>query len=63
MAKCPDCESIKIQIYPLNGDIGNGICRYCHGSGKESMILFPAPDCYNCSGTGICQTCGGTGQV
>lgn len=65
MAKCPDCDSIKILR-----DEGDGKCDYCHGDGYGGMLdrvvgglVGEEPECWKCHGTGMCQTCGGTGVV
>ncbi len=66
-SKCPDCNSVKINLFE---DQGDGKCDQCLGKGLGDLVdQFAAnlanakSDCLKCNGTGQCQTCGGTGFV
>lgn len=67
MAKCPHCDSIKINIFL---DIGNGKCSTCHGSGLgdtldqfASNIVRGESLCKDCNGSGECTFCDGSGLI
>ena len=67
MAKCPDCDSVEINIFI---DKGNGKCSECHGTGLGgaldqfvSSVVNERSVCEYCNGTKQCQTCGGTGLI
>ena len=67
MAKCQDCNSIK--IFPGTNE-GDGKCSTCHGTGNGDLLdqvvhglLWGKSECQVCKGSGVCQTCGGTGIV
>lgn len=73
MARCLDCYSSGSAF----GDIGDGKCANCYGTGNEQGILdqiadklshdffgtSPGGDCHVCGGSGECQICGGTGEI
>lgn len=66
-SKCPDCNSVVINIFE---DQGDGKCDECNGTGLGhsmdqfvSNLVHEKSECTKCHGTGQCQTCGGTGFV
>ena len=67
MVKCPDCNSERFQIM---GELGDGVCDACHGTGYNDPIDAIASgisgqrgSCYKCDGSGVCSTCNGSGEV
>ena len=52
---CPECDDWSI----LSG--GNGRCSQCHGTGINSRMNDPVPECPGCRGTGVCVRCSGSG--
>ncbi|NOQ73859.1 MAG: hypothetical protein GQ574_17765 [Crocinitomix sp.] len=65
MAKCPDCNDIKINIFV---DEGDGKCSECRGTGLgnaldqfSSSLVNEQSRCEECNGSGICQICSGSG--
>ncbi len=66
-SKCPDCNSVAINIFE---DQGDGKCDKCLGQGLGDLmdqftanLVHEKSQCLKCHGTGQCQTCGGTGFV
>jgi|GEM_PF-3662528 len=65
---CPDCNGTRFILG--TGDIGDGQCSACNGSGNMNAIDAIAPallgqdqSCETCHGSGKCQTCGGSGTI
>ena len=60
MKMCPDCDDCN-----WAATIGNGKCKVCHGTGKDSLFGIDATTyiCEACGGTGVCPTCNGEGRV
>ena len=68
MARCFDCDSIRMFCDPQEG---NGKCSACHGTGfsefldsvEIEFLNGGPPSCEECYGTGICPTCNGSGVL
>src|SRR4051812_20615388 len=42
---------------------GSGRCGACFGTGHNTHLNSPDPNCSQCSGTGVCQICKGSGKA
>lgn len=42
---------------------GSGKCGACFGTGQNTHLNSPDPQCSRCAGTGVCQICQGSGRA
>lgn len=41
---------------------GSGKCASCFGTGQNTHLNSPEPQCFDCKGTGVCTVCRGSGK-